>query len=106
MHNAEIFGDSISQEKFLSQSRLILIPLKTSFPPNRFKHQAAQIFLFQHEAMQGAGMQFMPIYFIVVMITDIMAMVSSGIILLVAVMGKLMTCDLGESPEFTNIEGC
>lgn len=51
-------------------------------------------------------MQFMPIYFIVVMITDIMAMVSSGIILLVAVMGKLMTCDLGESPEFTNIEGC
>lgn len=52
-------------------------------------------------------MEFMPIYFIVVMITDMMVMVSLGIILLVAVMGKLVTCDLGESPEFTrNIQDC
>ena len=56
--------------------------------------------------MQGAGMEFMPIYFIVVMITDMMAMVSSEIILLVVVMGKLVMCDLGASPEFTNIQGC
>lgn len=52
-------------------------------------------------------MEFMPIYFIVVMITDMMAIVSSGIILLVAVMGKRVMCDLGDSPEFTrNIQGC
>ena len=50
-------------------------------------------------------MEFMPIYFIVVMITDMMAMVSSEIILLVVVMGKLVMCDLGASPEFTNIQG-
>lgn len=56
--------------------------------------------------MQGARLEFTPIYFIVV-ITDMMAMVSSGIILLLAVMGKFVTCDLGECPELTrNIQGC
>ena len=94
------------KKSFLYQSRLIFIPLKTGFPPNRFKRQATQILLFQHEAMQGARLEFTPIYFIVV-ITDMMAMVSSGIILLLAVMGKFVTCDLGECPELTrNIQGC
>lgn len=50
--------------------------------------------------MQGTGLEFTPIYFIVVMIADTMAAVSSGILLLFAVMGKFVTCDLGECPEF------
>ena len=57
--------------------------------------------------MQGTGLEFTPIYFIVVMIADTMATVSSGILLLSAVTGKFVTCDLGECPEFTrNIQGC
>lgn len=57
--------------------------------------------------MQGTGLEFTPIYFIVVMIADTMATVSSGILLLLAVMGKFVTCDSGECPEFTrNIQGC
>lgn len=56
--------------------------------------------------MQGARLEFIPIYFIVVMITDMTATVSSGIILLLAVMGKFVMCDLGECPELTrNIQG-
>lgn len=57
--------------------------------------------------MQGARLEFIPIYFIVVMITDMTATVSSGIILLLVVTGKFVMCDLGECPELTrNIQGC
>lgn len=71
----------------LSHRKPTLLP-KTRFPPNGFKLPATYILTDRHEASQWAGVEFIAIYFIVVMIINIIATASWGIILLLVIMGE------------------
>lgn len=62
--------------------------LKTRFPPNRFKLSATYVLTDRHGASQWAGVEFTAIYFIVGTVINIIATASSGIILLLVIMGE------------------